>query len=218
MGFDGWGEDALEFWEGLEVDNSKAYWASHQGVYKAKVLAPMTALLAELEPEFGAGRLFRPYRDVRFSPDKTPYKTQLGAMVGDTGYVHISARGLMTAGGYYAFAPDQLARYRRAVLEDLPGDELVRLTSTARGQGLWVDGISRLATAPRGVAKDHPRIELLRLKGLVVGREFEVEGWLETPEARERIAEVLRQAAPVGEWLRRHVGPTELERERPGAR
>src|ERR1051325_11884594 len=77
MAFRGWPAEALEFYEGLEADNSKTYWTAHKTVYDEKVHAPMLALLAELEPEFGAGKIFRPYRDVRFSADKSPYKTAI---------------------------------------------------------------------------------------------------------------------------------------------
>ena len=72
MAFHGWKVEALEFFEGLEADNSKAYWQRHKDVYDTIVRAPMEELLAELEPEFGEGRIFRPYRDIRFSRDKSP--------------------------------------------------------------------------------------------------------------------------------------------------
>jgi uncharacterized protein (DUF2461 family) len=82
MAFRGWRAEALEFFEGLEADNSKTYWQRNKGVYEQLVRAPMEELLAELAPEWGEGRIFRPYRDIRFSADKTPYKTHIGAMVG----------------------------------------------------------------------------------------------------------------------------------------
>ena len=73
MGFGGWPEEALEFYEGLEADNSKTYWKQHKTVYDDAVRRPMEELLAELAKEFGEGKIFRPYRDVRFAKDKTPY-------------------------------------------------------------------------------------------------------------------------------------------------
>ncbi|HEX4162146.1 MAG TPA: DUF2461 family protein, partial [Acidimicrobiales bacterium] len=75
MTFKGWPETALAFYEGLEADNSKTYWLDHKEVYERDVKAPMDALLAELTAEFGEPKLFRPYRDTRFSRDKSPYKT-----------------------------------------------------------------------------------------------------------------------------------------------
>ena len=81
--FRGWPAEALEFYEGLEADNSKAYWTAHKDVYETVVLSPMKAIPAELPPEFGDGKVFRPNRDVRFSTDKSPYKTHIGASYRD---------------------------------------------------------------------------------------------------------------------------------------
>src|SRR5918911_4238310 len=108
MAFAGWPVEAVEFYEGLQADNSKAYWTAHKAVFDADVQAPMAALLAELADEFGPGRIARPYRDVRFSKDKSPYKTGIYAVLEDGGYVHFSANGLTAATGYYMMAPDQL--------------------------------------------------------------------------------------------------------------
>ena len=79
MAFQGWPEDALEFYEGLEADNSKTYWLARKDIYDNSVLMPMSELMAELEPDHGESKIFRPYRDVRFSKDKSPYKTVIGA-------------------------------------------------------------------------------------------------------------------------------------------
>ena len=100
MPFEGWPEEALEFYEGLEADNSKAYWTEHKAVYEDEVLRPMTDLVEELAAEFGEAKIFRPYRDVRFSADKSPYKTHIGALLG-TGYVQLSADGLAAGDGMY---------------------------------------------------------------------------------------------------------------------
>ncbi len=93
MAFRGWPAEALEFFEGLEADNSKTYWQRNKDVYESLVRAPMEQLLEELAPEFGEGRIFRPYRDIRFSSDKSPYKTNIAAMIGE-GYVELTADGL----------------------------------------------------------------------------------------------------------------------------
>src|SRR4051812_19524653 len=107
MAFRGWKDEALQFFEGLEVDNSKTYWQANKAVYEHEVRAPMEELLAELEPSHGAGKIFRPYRDVRFSADKSPYKTNIAATLGD-GYISLSADGLGAGCGMYQMATDQL--------------------------------------------------------------------------------------------------------------
>ncbi|MFJ1754392.1 DUF2461 domain-containing protein [Kitasatospora sp. NPDC088134] len=208
--FRGWPAEALEFYEHLEADNSKTFWAAHRAVYDEVVRAPMEALLARLEPEFGPGKIFRPNRDVRFSADKSPYKTHLGGYLESGGYVQLSADGLACGLGYYHLASDQLARYRTAVAEDVPGAELERVVARVRAAGPQVVGRDSLKTAPRGVPKDHPRIELLRHKGLIAWQEWEPAAWLGTAAAYGRITGFLHAAAPLHAWLENHVGPSEL--------
>ena len=89
--FTGFPIEAVRFYEQLEANNSKAFWEAHKSTYEQACAAPMQALLTDLAPEFGPGRMFRPYRDVRFSADKSPYKTNSSAMVGQGGYVQLSA-------------------------------------------------------------------------------------------------------------------------------
>ena len=132
MAFHGWKVEALEFFEGLEADNSKAYWQRHKDVYDTIVRAPMEEMLAELEPEFGEGRIFRPYRDVRFSRDKSPYKTAIGPR--SARVRQLDARGLASA-GEWEMAPDQLERYRESVARDGSGEELTRIVADARTKG-----------------------------------------------------------------------------------
>jgi len=94
---------AFEFYDGLSANNTKAWWTEHKSQYDTLVKEPLEALLAELEGEFGTASMFRPYRDVRFSKDKSPYKDHQGGFVGaEDGmgwYVQVSAHGLMVAGG-----------------------------------------------------------------------------------------------------------------------
>src|SRR6266516_1312614 len=126
MAFRGWPAEAVEFYEGLAADNSRTYWHEHKPVYDTAVRGPMDELLAELAGEFGEGKVFRPNRDVRFSADKSPYKTAIGAVLAGGGYVQLSADGLAAGCGMYEMASEQLDRYRRAVVDDGPGVALTR--------------------------------------------------------------------------------------------
>jgi uncharacterized protein (TIGR02453 family) len=209
MVFRGWPVEALEFYEALEADNSKAFWQRNRETYDHAVRAPMEALLAELEPEFGPVHVFRPYRDVRFSTDKTPYKTAIGATVGP-GYVQLNARGLAAGCGMYEMASDQLERFRAAIDDDATGIELEGLVDAVRSKGIDLVARDELKTAPRGYPKDHPRIALLRLKGLVTWREWEAGAWLGTRRAKDRIVRFLRDSAPIAAWLDANVGPSTL--------
>jgi uncharacterized protein (TIGR02453 family) len=215
--FEGFPERALIFYEGLQADNSKTYWTDHKAVYEECVRGPMLALLAELEPEFGAGRFFRPYRDVRFSKDKTPYKTNAAATVGDGHgaglYLSLSADGLFVGGGYYHTAPDQVERLRRAVADDMRGAELERLLARARKAGFEVHG-DRMVRTPRGYPADHPRAELLKHRTLTAHRHWEPEPWLHEREALSRIRKAWRALDPLTGWLGSNVGASDQPRER----
>lgn len=214
MAFRGWPPEAVDFFDGLEEDNSKSFWQAHIEVYEKSVKGPMLALLGELEPEFGPGKLFRPYRDVRFSKDKSPYKTNIAAEVGQSGYVSLSAAGLAAGGGMYMMAPDQLERYRGAVDAARSGAALESIAATVRDKGYACQVSDPLKTAPKGYPKDHPRLELLRGKGIIVWKEWAVAGWLGTARAKTRVVDVLRTAAPLNEWLMQHVGESDLSHSR----
>lgn len=206
MPFAGWPASASHFYAGLEADNSKAYWQANRAVYDGQVRAPMEELLADLEPEFGSWKIFRPYRDVRFSRDKSPYKTHIGATVGH-GYVQLDAHRLAAGAGMWEMSADQLDRYRSAVDDDRAGTALESLVVSARHEGSTVMGRGELKTAPRGFPKHHRRIELLRYKGLVAWREWPVGRWLGNAAAKDRIVEFFRASGPVVDWLGTNVGP-----------
>ena len=218
MTFRGWPAEAIEFYEGLEADNSKAYWQDHKSVYEKSVFGPMSELLTELLPEFGEGRIFRPYRDVRFSADKSPYKTAMGAALGRGGYIHLSAEGLGAGCGMYTMAPDQLQRFRQAVVDNRAGGELSRLVAAATKARLVVTAHDTLKTAPKGYAKDHPRVDLLRQKGLITWKEWPVGPWLGTSQAKKRVVDFLRASAPLNRWLDARVGPSTLAEDPRGRR
>ena len=205
MGFGGWPAEALEFYEGLEADNSKAYWTSRKAVYQEQVLRPMEELLEQLAPEFGSAKIFRPYRDIRFSNDKTPYKTHIGATVGASCYVQLSVEGLGAGAGMWEMNPEQLARYRDAVASDRPGEELEVIVARLEKADITVHGHGALKSAPRGYPADHPRIALLRYKGLTAWQQWPAGPWLEGAEARDRVVSFFRTTRPLASWLRSNV-------------
>jgi uncharacterized protein (TIGR02453 family) len=205
MGFSGFPDEAFEFYEGLRADNSKAYWTAHKSTYLSAVREPLLALTAELEPEFGAAKLFRPHRDVRFSADKSPYKTQQGAHTEAGFYCAIDAEGLLVAAGLYSPTPGQLTRYRAAVMQDGPGDALDAVLATLDGQGYEIRG-ERLKTRPRGVPEDHPRLHLLRHRSLYASLSWPPEHWVGTPEVLVRVRDSWRALRPLLGWFHQHVG------------
>lgn len=210
--FTGWPDAAFDFFARLETDNTKPFWEANRHVYDDAVRAPMAAFAALVRDAYGPLHVFRPYRDVRFSRDKSPYKTHCGAVTegpgGEVYYVQVSADGLLAASGYYQMARDQLERFYAAIDDGRTGPELETLVA-AVDDGYDVGG-SELKTAPRGYPRDHPRVELLRHKGLTLSRSFPVQDWHATPAAAERITQVWEAARPINAWLNRHVGPSTL--------
>jgi uncharacterized protein (TIGR02453 family) len=221
-GFSGFSDRALELYAGLEADNSREYWAQHKSEWEAEVRDPMRALLAALEDEFGAAKMFRPNRDVRFSKDKAPYKTHQGALVpvsedtlGVGFYVQVGAEGLLAGGGWRSHGADEVARYRAAVDTDPGGAELERLVRRLEKAGFAIEG-DRVATRPRGVPADHPRLELMRARSLMVFRRFGAPDWLATQAALDEVRGAWRAVRPLAGWVaeavlegRRDVRPPE---------
>jgi uncharacterized protein (TIGR02453 family) len=205
MAFSGWPEEALDFFEGLAADNSKAYWTAHKAIYEEKILGPMTELTEELAAEFGEPKIFRPYRDVRFSADKSPYKTHIGAVIAGAGYVQLSAEGLGAGAGMWQMSPEQLTRYREAVASDGLGAELEDIIATLEKADITVHGHGALKSAPRGYPADHPRVALLRYKGLTSWRQWPVAPWLETASAKDHLVSFFRTSMPLRSWLTAYV-------------
>jgi uncharacterized protein (TIGR02453 family) len=217
VSFDGIPFAALDFYEDLEADNSKSFWTAHKHVYDEQVKAPLTELAAELSPEFGTAKFFRPYRDVRFAKDKTPYKDHQGIYFAESRrYLHVSAAGLYVSGGIYQMASDQVGRYRRAVADELPGPALLAAITAAERAKLSVGG-EQLTRVPSGFAKDHPRADLLRRKSLFATRDFGSPEWLKTTRAKTEIVKSWRGMQPLIDWLDKHVGPSDQPIERRGS-
>ncbi len=208
-GFSGIPVAALDFYDDLEVDNTKSFWAAHKDTYETAVRGPMSALARALEDEFGAAKVFRPYRDVRFAKDKTPYKTHQGVFIPRgpaTGfYVEVAAPGVRVGVGFYEASGPRLARIREAMADDRRGAELERVLATLAETG-WTVGGEKLKTSPRGYDADHPRIELLRHKSLTLGKSYGFEPFIHTPDLLDRVREDWREAAPFVDWVCDHAG------------
>jgi uncharacterized protein (TIGR02453 family) len=226
--FAGFGPDTFGWFAGLEADNSKAWFAAHRETYDHQVRGALEAMLDELAGELGGQvKLFRQHRDVRFSADKSPYKTTTyGLIVERPGslaalYAQLSATGLFAGTGSYAPAADQLTRLREAVADDATGPALEAAVAAAEAAGVEIFG-EALKTAPRGFPRDHPRVRLLRHKSLIGGRRLPA-----GPRGIARDAALGHARAtwaacePMNAWLDEHVGPSALPpqtRSRPGGR
>jgi uncharacterized protein (TIGR02453 family) len=202
--FKGWTGDFQGYFLGLQMSNTKAYFEAHRKQYEEEVKGPMLALLADLEAEFGTAKLARPYRDIRFSADKSPYKTNIYADAREGGYVALDARGFTAAGGRYMVEPEQLARFRTAVAGDRTGRELVAIVAALRKKGYEIGG-QELKRVPPPHPQDHPRGELLKHKRLIYWKTWPIEAWVATPQAREKVAKAWRDGAELNTWLAKHM-------------
>ena len=213
MAFEGFPAETFGFYEQLEADNSKGFWDAHHADYLRYVREPFLALLAELEAGFGSATVFRPYRDVRFSADKTPYKVYQGAfaerLAGTGFYVQVSADGLTASGGFHSHGADQVERYRTAAAREDSGQKLAAVVTDLRSAGLVVDG-DQLKTRPRGVAADHPRLELLRYRSLTATRNWPAGPLLHDRQALSLVSDIWQRLIPLCDWLCEHVGAAQL--------
>jgi uncharacterized protein (TIGR02453 family) len=222
--FEGFAPAVRQWFRGLEADNSRAYFSASRDFFEESVRGEMEALLTELSGKFGGEvKMFRQNRDIRFSADKSPYKTNTygviyGSAIAAQGlYASISARGLVAGSGYHVMARDQLDRYREEIHDAKHGHELVKLVAKAEQAGLELWG-DTLVTAPRGYAKDHDRIELLRRKALSLGATRQFGRGIARSDGLQFVTKTWRAAAPVTGWLDRHVGASTLPVERAGRR
>jgi uncharacterized protein (TIGR02453 family) len=202
--FTGFPVAALDFYDDLEMDNTRSFWNAHKETYETAVKAPMTALVAALEPEFGPAKMFRPFRDVRFAKDKTPYKTHQGAFVARgpaTGwYVQVGAPGVRVGVGFYEASSPRLAAIREAIVDLRRGTELERIVKDLEADG-WTLGGDTVKTTPRGYPADHPRIDLLRHKSMTLGKSYGFEPVIHTPGLLDRVRTDWRTATPFVEWV-----------------
>lgn len=221
--FKGFPRELFTFFEGLEKNNSKTYWAANHAIWEADIQKPIQDLMAELEPEFGPLRTFRPNRDIRFSNDKSPYKTWVGITTSDRAvggigsFFRIGASGMRIACGSMVMAPDQIERFRTAIIDDVSGTKFEQIRKRLAEKSLVVgpghDPI--LKRTPPHYPKDHPREELLHWKGAIVIKEYERAAWMYGPEAIERIREVWHSATPLKKWIDMYVGQSKQPRRLP---
>ena len=204
MTFAGFPEAALDFYDDLEMDNTKSFWTAHKHVYETAVRAPMHELVDALEPQFGPGKVFRPYRDVRFAKDKTPYKTQQGGFCSAGGeatgwYVQLDARGVRVGAGTYAMSPPARGTFRDAV-GSARGAVLQRLLDDLVAAGWSVEG-EQLKTRPRGCDPEHPRLALIRHTSLWVSRDYGFDPVVHAGELLERVRTDWEECRRFVEWM-----------------
>ena len=195
--------EAFQFLESLAANNNREFFTENRALYDAALRAPLEGLAATAQDKYGPSKVMRPNRDVRFSADKSPYRTNASMWAGDVGgvYLSVSATGIEVGGGLYDPTRDQLARGRDAIAASpLAARELREVITSLEQAGYEVAGPS-LKTTPKGYEKEDPNIELLRLKHYAALRH------LPTSASLQKIEAAWVQVEPLISWAGQHVGP-----------
>ncbi|HKE15666.1 MAG TPA: TIGR02453 family protein [Kofleriaceae bacterium] len=222
--FGGFDRKAMQFWHELAAEMNREWFLENKERYETQWLRPMTALLAgasaRLAPAYrgvklGAPRVMRINRDIRFSKDKSPYKTWIGGGVslgerkpneGVTAlYVHFGVDAEFSGAGQYVFVGDTLTRWRRKLDDKVKGPEIAKIVAGLRKAKYQVTAYDELVRVPRPYAADHPRADLLRMKGLVIGFPAIPRGLIHRPELVGWLVGHAKAAAPLATWLYRNL-------------
>jgi uncharacterized protein (TIGR02453 family) len=222
--FGGFPREGIDFMKRLKRNNNRPWFEKHKDEYETLVKLPMQSLIAALQPHFEMfapefdihpkKSLFRIYRDVRFSKDKTPYKTHVAAhfvlrgkpkgVEGSGYYLHIEPGEVFLGGGVYMPDGDQLKKIRTAIaaqpdrfLSILEQGQFKKTFKRLQGE--------KLQRVPQGYKPDHPMAEWLKYKQFFI--------WVEWNEARSYrgkfvtdVAEVFKAATPLVRFLNEAMG------------
>ncbi|HTX19781.1 MAG TPA: DUF2461 domain-containing protein [Bacteroidota bacterium] len=217
--FKGFPKEGIAFLRQLKRNNNREWFESHKAVYEEEVKFPMQCLIASLHPYFESfgpafdvnpkRSLFRIYRDIRFSKDKTPYKTHVaahfvvrGTAKGTEGsgyYVHIEPGEIYVGGGIYMPDGDQLKKIRKAISER--DDEFLSIVKNRKFAKLFgkIEG-DALKRIPQGYEEGHPMSEWLKLKQFFVGVDWKEERCRKAGFVKD-VADVFATASPLVEFL-----------------
>lgn len=225
--FRGFPDARGDFFLALALQNDRDWFNAHRAEYEQGWAAPMASLLDEVHGKLGriygrhrlgAPKVFRLNRDVRFSKDKTPYKTHVAGWIPlESGgkaspgvtpaaiYLHVGVDERSTGSGCWMLEPDALKRFRAALLDPRRGAALARHLAALTARGFTASSAESLVRVPAGVDPDHPRAALLRMKGLVVDPGDVPKRLITRPDLVGWLVEQARAAEPVVNWLADHV-------------
>jgi uncharacterized protein (TIGR02453 family) len=220
--FSGFADNDGKFFKALKKKNERDWFIAHKAEFEEGWNRPMKALLDELRIAIDSAyarcdldepKVFRIFRDVRFSKDKSPYKTHIGGFIplarrGKKAtdlpmaiYFHVGAGETFAAAGHYMMEKESLERFRAAVADDKRGKELTKLLASLSKKGFEPHAHDRTKRVPKGYPADHPRAELLTYKGLTVGFPEVPKEMLTSPKLVKWLAAGCKTSAPLVDWL-----------------
>jgi uncharacterized protein (TIGR02453 family) len=221
--FEGFPKECIGFLKQLKRNNNREWFEKHKDEYEQNVKAPMLSFIAALQPQFARfapefdlnpkRSIFRIYRDVRFSSDKTPYKTHIAAhvvlrgtpkgFVGSGYYIHIEPGEFFVGGGIYVPDGDQLKHIRKAI--DARGEEFLSIMENRRFKKRFAPfDWSKLQRVPKGYDETNPMAEWLKCKQFFVG--------VSLPEVKcfnesliDETAQICEEASPLVRFLNKSL-------------
>jgi uncharacterized protein (TIGR02453 family) len=224
--FPGFSDEAIQFLLELQAEQSRTWFKAHQDDYVRLCRQPLELLIYELQERLAdvypqilsvEPHIFRIQRDTRFSKDKSPYKTNLAANLairppseGEDQhttpglYMSFGLDGEYVAIGAWHMEPPLLQRYRAQVDDAKAGTELQKIVTKMQRDGWSLGSMEELKRVPPPYPQDHPRAELLKRKGLAASIQ-PGEGISATPDLVAWAEARLREAAPMVNWLDRHL-------------
>ena len=221
MAFEGFADSSGKFFKQLAKNQDRNWFQAHKAEFEAGWQTPMQELLAEVRAgidrayrhcDLDEPTLFRIYRNLRFSKDKTPYKTHVGGLIPTQRqgkvtevpmaiYVHVGEPNSFAAAGHYMMDARMLERFRAAVADDRRGRELDKILSALTKQGFVVRSHDCYKRVPKGYDPEHPRAEHLKRKGLTVAFPALPKGILGSAKLSAWLVGHAKSAAPLVEWL-----------------
>jgi uncharacterized protein (TIGR02453 family) len=221
MSFEGFADPNAKFFKQLAKNQDRAWFQAHKAEFEAGWQNPMNELLAEVYAgvdsaykhcDLDQPKLFRIYRNMRFSKDKIPYKTHVGGIIPTKRqgkvtevpmalYVHVGEPHSFAAAGHYMMDARMLDRFRSTVADDKRGRELDKILSSLTKTGFVVGSHDSYKRVPKGYDPEHPRAEHLKRKGLTVSFPPMPKGILASAKLRTFLITHAKAATPLVEWL-----------------
>lgn len=221
MVFQGFADKDAKFFKQLAKNQNRDWFQAHKEEFEKGWNKPMKELLDDVRDgvdsafkhsDLDPPKIFRIYRDVRFSKDKSPYKTHVGGVIPTKRrgkitevpmalYFHVGQPSSFGASGHYMMDPGALSKFRAAVASDKHGKELEKLLAMLEKKGFSADSHDTYKRVPAGYDPNHPRAEHLKRKGLTVSFPEIPKGLLASPKLLPWVVDKVKTAAPLVEWL-----------------
>jgi uncharacterized protein (TIGR02453 family) len=223
--FHGFHDETLRFLAELKLNNNREWFEESRDRYEKYLMEPakdFVAAMGERLPEISKDMnadprvnksLFRLNRDLRFSSDKSPYKSHVGIIFWEGPrkrmecpgfYFHLEPDSLMLAGGLYMIPKDLLEPYRKVVSEEGPARELADVLEEAKESGIEIGGL-HFKKIPRGFSENHPYSELLKYNGVYGMETTKIPDEFFQAELIDYSLERFKKMDPMNRWLLRNL-------------